>query len=277
VPIFDPREVGRQAGSSRTGGQGSETERLRSYLAQQSARDAEDEREDRVPGLPRRATLAQYNEPTLRYGAGRPRYFDGDEFLPGNISPNSIAALQREMVRAGLLDSPRWGHWDEESQSAYRQLLREANTKGLDYETLLRQYSEAATLGTEEQAVFTPPEALPLELPSDEDLRHVVRGVSIEKLGIAWRPEDTEQFVQQYKAMAQGRAQAAYEAEVERQRAAFDRGEPVSNVAIEMDIPTAEVWADEEARRRDPGGYQATQINEDYMPAFLAALGGFAG
>jgi hypothetical protein len=97
----------------------------------------------------------------------------------------------------------------------------------------------------------------------------------VDRLGQGWSGEEIEGFIDRYYAHAQGQAQGVYEAEVERQRPAFETGQPVSNVNVELDIASPEASLDEELRREQPDAYGAGQIANDFAPEFFAALGGY--
>jgi hypothetical protein len=235
------------------------------------------------------------NLPALRYTAAqRPRYMEGDEWRPASQGPESIANLQTALVVAGYIDATtriRLGSWDETSREAYADLLSDANAAGMTVEMMLNERAMTMDVGGEDggpggfhidpntgQPVpneFVPPHALPLKLPSREDLRAVTRDVIIDRLGEGWSQEEIDKLVDNFIGMAQGRAQEAYQAEVARERQAWETGQPITNVAVDLDIPTAEAFAENEARRRDPGGFEATQVAEDYFPAFIDALGGY--
>jgi hypothetical protein len=122
---------------------------------------------------------------------------------------------------------------------------------------------------------FVAPEALPVRLPSRDDMRALTRGVVVDKLGQGWSGEQIDEFVDNYYAYAQSQAQTAYNQEVERQRTAFESGQPTSNVNVELDMTSPEVALDESLRRDEPDAYAAGQIANDFAPAFFQALGGY--
>jgi hypothetical protein len=231
--------------------------------------------------------LSQHPSAAARATAGRtstsdqkPRYMDGDEWKPANNSPANIGEIQKFMAAGGLLTGNwRYGVWDEKTRNAWKDVLGYANSRGITDQMALQELASAPkTPGGGEgssgggggggggswqidpetgEAVwveesFVPPEALPLNLPSREDIGRVARSAIIDIMGEGWSQTKIDQFVNQYIGMAQGRAQSAYQAEVGRQRQAFESGQPVSNVAVELQVPSPEAFAEEEVWRRDP-------------------------
>lgn len=67
------------------------------------------------------------------------RYFEGDELNPAGWSEERRAALQEEMVAAGLMDPDDFyvGMWDTNSISAYKTILGYSNLWGTDPEETL--------------------------------------------------------------------------------------------------------------------------------------------
>lgn len=221
-----------------------------------------------------------------------PRYWDQDQFKPAQGDPAAITQLQEDMVTAGLIPrgvNVRKGTWDLASIGAYTDLLEMANVNGVPANTMLDRLIAGSAQGSglmidpntgevienPEAQVFVPPDALPLRLPSREDMRAVTRSAVVDKLGQGWSGDQIEEFIDRYYSFAQGQAQSAYEAEVERQRAAFEAGQPISNVNIELDVASPETALDEELRRDQPDAYGAGQIANDFAPAFFDALGGY--
>lgn len=221
-----------------------------------------------------------------------PRYWEGDQWKPAQGSPDAIAQLQQDMVTAGLIPrgaNVRFGTWDLASIDGYQKLLEMANINGVPHDMMLDRLIAGSAQGSgsiidpntgeviENPAaqVFVPPDALPLRLPSREDMRDVTRAVVVDRLGQGWSNEDIEGFIDRYYSYAQGQAQGVYEAEVERQRAAFEAGQPISNVNVELGLASPEASLDEELRREEPDAYGAGQIASDFAPAFFDALGGY--
>jgi hypothetical protein len=219
-----------------------------------------------------------------------PRYWDDDQFKPAQGSPDAIVQLQQDMVRAGLISSGarvRLGTWDMVSITAYEQLLGLANVNGIPANMMLDRLIAGSAEGSglaidprtgeviEGGGGFVPPEALPVRLPSRDDMRAVTRAAVIDALGQGWSQDQIDGFVDNYYAYAQSQAQTAYNQEVERQRAAFESGQPTTNVNVELDMTSPEVALDETLRRDEPNAYAAGQIANEFAPAFFQALGGY--
>ena len=226
-----------------------------------------------------------------------PRYFDGDEFTPAALSPAAIGRLQAALSNAGLLSDFRYGVWDQDSRTAYKALLEEANAAGLTAEVMLtrRQQGMDVNVGggggsgsgggggrqivgfdEEGNPIYSEFQAPPLELrlSNKDDLRRVFRTAVIDKIGEGWSQAQIDELVDAYNWQEIRVQQEAYQSEVDRMRAEFEGApstEPIVNVAME----SPETFLDEEVRRRDPAGVQATDIAEDYAPAFFQALGGY--
>lgn len=72
----------------------------------------------------------------------RDPYYDGSEYAPRSLSPETRARLQQAMAQAGLIgdnDTYRLGVWDETSSKAYKKVLAYANQGGLDADTALQE------------------------------------------------------------------------------------------------------------------------------------------
>jgi hypothetical protein len=282
---FDPRGAGRSAREATRRGGGGATGDLQDFLRDfEEGEEGTDrrrattfrpgQRPEEMPTLPRRlATYAHgYSYSQGRYPGGVPRYFDGDEVLPGRLPPHNIAALQRMLVDAGLLEDPRWGYWDPASEEAYQRALSEANSAGVEVQTLLTTYGEANALGTAEpkEPFVAPP--LQIKQHNKDDLRSVFRKAVVELLGIGWSQEDVNDAVDSFVAKETEIQANAQRMMIERDRQLYETGQTDINQITEVDIPSPELFIEEETRRRDPAGYQATQLAEDFAPAFFAAL-----
>lgn len=94
-------------------------------------------------------------------GADTPRfvpapYYDGAEFGPRTLSPESRARIQSAMAQAGLIgknDTFRVGVWDETSAKAYKKVLAYANQGGLKAEDALQELLSAPQMDGEGNAV----------------------------------------------------------------------------------------------------------------------------
>jgi hypothetical protein len=242
-----------------------------------------------------------YSYSSRGFGAGagpldpieiKPRYMDGDEWRPASWAPGDIADLQRAMAGAGLIGPTtrvRLGAWDETSRNAYKQLLGFANGSGVDVNTALRQYAEGITVGGpgagsglrfDENGniigeTFTAP-PLEVQLPNRADVEKVLRTAVIDKLGEGWSQAEIAKLADTYlwqKVMAP--QTDAYQQQVENLEDEFHGRAPRNKVITNVDVMDPETFVEGELRRRDPAGFQATEIAEDYAPAFFAALEGY--
>lgn len=228
-----------------------------------------------------------------------PRYFDGDEFKPGNWGSDAIVSMQQALVVAGFLPADskfRLGDWRGPTVDAYRELLEYANQHGLTEEAALRMAAESgggggAKVGGGEAGgfhidpntgelvpnEFVPREALPLNLPSREDLQRTVRNVVSTSLGVGWDRHEIDRMVDLFIERSEALAQQAYNREVARDRATWESGGvPNTDVDIELELEGPESFAEGEVERIDPAGVQAADIGEQggYADAFFDALGG---
>lgn len=285
---FDPRAIGaRVGGQVRGGGGGGGGGDFEDFLDKFGAQTEDGGKRattfkpgqtpEEMPALPRRlATYAHgYSYSQGAYPGGVPRYFDGDETLPARLAPHNIAALQRMLVESGLLSNPRWGFWDTASEEAYQRALSESNLKGTDVQTLLTTYAEAAAIGEQEtRPPFVAP-ALELRTTNKADLNRVFRQAVTEMLGVGWTDKQIAELVDAY-GWEEIRVQAdAYQQMVARERQLYETGTSDIKQINQVSAPSPETFIEQEARRRDLGGFQATQVAEDYAPAFFDALGGY--
>jgi hypothetical protein len=101
------------------------------------------------------------------------RYYEGDDWLPGNLPAAQIRDLQQRMVNAGLIPKGaeyRVGYWDDVSRQAYRQLLAEANGSGLSAELQLKTRENTQQLANQKK--YVAPAYLK---PSPATMREAVR------------------------------------------------------------------------------------------------------
>lgn len=236
-----------------------------------------------------------------------PRYFDGMQYAPASEPVEDIIEKQRLMVIAGILDPSdgfMLGVWDPTTVDAYTTLLEYANQSGLTADQALRRWAESpGTMGggagrngeggggdftidengniVPFEETFVPP---PLEVrtTNKDDLRRVFRQAVINSLGRGWSDEQINELVEAYNWKEIAVQQEAYQHEVDIMERDFlgertEGGETLvpSSAARDVFMPSPETYIEDEARRRDPAGFQATQIAEDYAPRFFEALAGF--
>lgn len=296
---------GRTGGSSRRSGRsrGSPLGVPKDYTARTSRYSA------RYAG--RDPSYLQYM-PT-RPGAARetieqtPRYMEGDEWKPASESVDRIIERQQKLVIGGYLDPDdgfALGRWDGATRKAYQFLLEDANAAGVTADVALYRAAQSIPIGggggggedgegggrgrgggwtidpetgelvqiPEEQFV---PEPLRLQLPNMDDLRAVFRSAIVDKLGVGMSQSQINEMANAYVAQVTKVQKDAYSQMVARDRELFETGTTDINQITEVDLPNPDIFVEEEARRRDPAGFQATQVAEDYAPAFFEALGGY--
>lgn len=213
-------------------------------------------------GVPKGYT-AQVPNPD-QFGPGVPlpipaRYFDGDEWQPATLAPEKIAALQRGLATAGLIGATqkfRLGLWDEVTRNAYRDLLAYANSRGTDDTTALHEYAAAPR---PEGAL---PEPLVKKIPNPADLRATFDTVAKATLGRQADSVDRDAMVAAYQAAVASAQQQAYDLDA-------------AGGTIE-EPPSAEVFAKEELRRRNPAEAGAHDV-ADQFGGFEQMLGGING
>lgn len=182
-------------------------------------------------------------------------YYDGDEYFPGQLAPDSIAMLQKQMASLGLL-SPntrfRLGVWDAASQKAYRSLLAYANQQGMNYKQALT-HMESVGMGftVDEFGNIIPvgmeaEQPMPTQTTSPEELKLVFRAAVIDTLGQGWDQEKIDRMVASYNDM-----------EIKQQRAAYEADLSGGNV---VGIPSPEAFAVSYAEEQDPAKAQGEDM-----------------
>lgn len=197
-----------------------------------------------------------------------PRYFDGDEFMPVQFSPDKIADLQRQLVAVGLLRPGiriGVGDWDEPSIDAFYRLLGYANQNGISWKAALNKlstegagFSEVDEFGNLVPVGQSAGELVPTRTTPPEELRRVFRTAVIDTLGQGWDEGRIESMVSSYQAM-----------EIQRQQEAFSAEGTSQNI---VGIPSPESFAIEQAETAEPGRAQAEQ-GLDYANQFMDLIG----
>lgn len=229
-----------------------------------------------------------------------PRYFDGDQWRIASTSPQTVTAIQRAMVNAGLLNDFKYGVWDERSADAYAKVLAYANAAGISDQMALQQMAENPDLalggggssgggsggrqivGFDENgdpifSEYVPP---PLELrtTNKEDLKNLFRSLTAEKLGIGWNDAQLNELVDAYNWQEIRVQRSNYDQQVALERQAFNEGpEAIAGKALNIEEPPErEAFLQEELIRRDPVGYQAAQVGLSAVDMFREALGRYS-
>lgn len=126
-----------------------------------------------------------------------PRYFEGDEFLPAQLSVEQRARLQKQMEQAGLLDSDNYslGVWDKKSWGAYKELLTFANASGLTAEDALDQWVKLGIEAGRGGRGGGRSRPLTIHLSDPDDIRRAADTVAILKTGRAATQEEAGRIV----------------------------------------------------------------------------------
>lgn len=209
----------------------------------------------------------------------KPQYFDGDELMPSQWSPDKILDLQRQLVAAGLV-SPgarvRLGVMDETTIDAYYKVLATANRYGSDWTMALDKLmgdthepgggAAGQMMEVDEQGNLVPigggAKPLPTHTTAPEDLTRVFRAVSIEQLGKGLSPDELNSMVQAYNGL-----------EIQRQREAYSAEGTTQNV---VSPPSPESYAEDYARKKHPGEVE-TESFLGGMEDFLGMVGSWGG
>lgn len=186
-----------------------------------------------------------------------PRYYDGDQDVPGSFSADRVMELQQNLAKTGLLTGNfTLGYYDETTRKAYQRLLEMANRAGLDADQLLQEMTGMAgatgggTWGVDEFGnIVRTGEGSGSELPplvtrttDPSVLRQVFRRAVIEQLGEGWDKGQIDGMVAAYNKMEQDRQKAAYDQQL--------------TGGSYVDIPSPEGWIAAQAQERDPARAQ---------------------
>lgn len=209
-------------------------------------------RQTHVPASSVQTTLSELRE----LGAGG--YIGSDQWLPSNEEPKVIAQLQLSLADAGLLDlddldHDDLGYYDDATRSAYRDLLTRSNAAGSTWDvTLERLRANPAA----QQIKGAKPKELPTVTHPD-DLKAIFRAGARRAVGSGKIDDrDLDSMVkvfQDLQANAQSGANAAG--------------------GVVTAPPDAEVFADEQAKQRDPVAYDAHKFLDKFS-AVSSMLGG---
>jgi hypothetical protein len=145
-----------------------------------------------------------------------PRYKLGDEWSPQTQSwpTERIVDLQAQLVDAGLLDPDDYqrGFWDQESATAYRQLLGYSNVSGLDSHSTLQRigevkakYGSTADKGAKRQPFIS-------ELADPVELSSLLDDVAVRRMGRGLTPEEKARFSDSFRGLQETEQRKYYEA-----------------------------------------------------------------
>lgn len=185
---------------------------------------------------------APYTEDVL------PRYYEGDaEVLFNDLPPAARAQLQDEMIAAGVYGAKNpnivHGIFDQETATAFKQVLTTANATGNDYRTVIQNYKQFA-------ASQPPPPPTPhvATISSTTDLVKTFKDVSRNALG----RELSDSEAKRYASVLQGQEAAADQAKFAMQDAGTS--------GTVMGAPSPSAFLDEQLKQNQPGEYGANRL-----------------
>lgn len=125
--------------------------------------------------------------------SSRPRYFSGDEDAINSYSKETIAQLQYNLSRNGLMGRKYTpGIVDNQTRSGFKELLGISNRQGTDWVKALGSVSQAGvSTGTKLPAY---------QLTNPEDLKAVFRKAAQDSLGRNLQDGDINRLVETYQA-----------------------------------------------------------------------------
>ena len=205
-----------------------------------------------------------------------PIYFDGDaEVEFSKMSPEQRARTKQLMRDSGLLAEKAGGAgqmWDGAAFSAFGEILRYANTKGISWRVAAQSMSNYLKEHPEEKV--TPSGAtLPAFTPNvtnPDDLRKVYEQAAVKVLGRA-DPTTADHFVQAVQAGQVASQRANYNATYQ---AGTESG--VGPGGTVVDAPDPGVTAEKMLRESNPGMAGGNDLANQF-DNFMAIIGGSAG
>lgn len=202
------------------------------------------------------------------------RYREGDQYGIYSMTPDEIAAMQRGLVRAGLLDPDdiqAFGYvgpagtrgTGDATYWAYTSLLEFANQAGYSTASEALRALQTHGYGTGPGGTIGGARSgggggggLPARVSNADDLRRVFRASVIDTLGEGWTESQIDAMVQTYQAMERGQVAQAEQMALDAARQSEATGEFVSSGTLE-ELPDPATFAADQARQRDPAGAQA--------------------
>jgi hypothetical protein len=235
------------------------------------------------------------------------RYFDGDEWaLVGGLDPVYRQQVQQEMMDRGLYSSakPRIapGAWDNDSATAFKQVLAYANASGLTWVDALKTMpkmddaAQAVKYGPTAPHVFTPFTAT---LTNPTDLKAVIRAGARSVLGRTLDDSEVSAFIGNYQSAEMANAQAQYAVQHQNEAARYSAQDAYARAQDEFQqtgqattqVPTTVETkggvftnpaspsnaAEEFARKRNPGEAGAHDIARTFGDFVSLIQNGLAG
>lgn len=168
-----------------------------------------------------------------------PTFEEGAEFMVFTMTPAQLAALQRQLEQAGLLEpgsySPGFVGPTDPTLDAVRVIMGFANQAGFrQIDDALRAYMQSGMPAvTAAQRAGEAP--LPAPVSNPDDLRRVFKAAVIDTLGQGWSEAQINAMVEDYQAH-----ERAYNASA------------AAGEAIEEQLPSAETFAMNQAKAAAP-------------------------
>lgn len=177
------------------------------------------------------------------------RYFDGQEWSEiGGLPPEVKAQIQQAMLDRGLYSSakPRiaMGAWDNDSATAFKQVLAYANASGMTWDMALKNMpklddgvernpdgSVKVKYGPTAPHTFTPFSAT---LTNPTDLRAVIKAGARSVLGQTLNDDEVSRFVQNYQQSELVPQEQQYNAQHAAQAAGFAAQDAYSHAQDEI-------------------------------------------
>lgn len=268
-----------------------------------------------TPAIPNVFAGTGGSQATSYFGA---QYHDGDEWaVIGNMPPELRSQVQQAMLDRGLFGSKKpnvaLGSWDNESASAFKQVLAYANATGKDWQDALQSMPVLSDdeLAAADGTKGSKRQINQIKLSNPQDLAQVFKNAAADLLGSAPPQEEIDKFVRAYQNSEREEQQTAIAQQAAAQRnssvvrvgpdgqpidrpAGTDYGEGVLpdsaagvNVAVQptdaagndlvetTSAPTAATAAADAIKKAHPGQYGATQLAGTF-DKFLSILGGMS-
>ena len=146
-------------------------------------------------GFQTKETLPQLGgfEPAGQTVANQPKYFSGDEDAINSYSKETIAQLQYNLSKNGLMGRKYTpGIVDNQTRSGFKELLGISNRQGTDWVNALGSVSQAG--------VSTGTKLPTYQLTNPEDLKAVFRKAAQDSLGRNLQDGDINRLVETYQA-----------------------------------------------------------------------------
>lgn len=210
------------------------------------------------PGRKPLGTSPEYRKRVeTAYGpvAAAPRYYTGDEYLPGGRELPDRLALAQELVRVGLLDDKfATGAWNTQTRGAYKSLLQQANMAGMTWRDLLDQkIAEVDQLGVDRlpgsEGAGTKRAPNVVELTDPASIRPVIQSAAQELYGADLPEDQVAQITDSFRNI-----------ERQRQTQEYELGGPDSAGGEVDKIPSLDDYARERIKAANPNQVAATQF-----------------